>query len=189
MALKDTLSVVLAELVAMGAITDSTLRLGPNVKGLRTVPPAIWFIPKDSSGRGPDAAATRATQVSLGNVPRPIHTRDVRLDVHIWAGGPASSDDYSAGELLLQKFLSALHHTSYGSYRFNGETWVSSGTDVITLGRRVIAHITISVPVLDIQPNAVSATNPTGVVLPESVVVNKSTQTDKMNNTTSETVG
>jgi hypothetical protein len=192
MAVKDTLNAVVNELVSMGALVDNVLRIGPNVKGLRVAPPSIWFIPRSSIGSGPDAAVTRAQQTALGNIPRPLHTRNVLIDAHLWAkssGDNASADDYSAGELFINQFLSALHHAAYGSYRFAGETWVNGGTDVTTLGRRIIVHITLAVPVIEYQINFPAKPEAVVVTRTEAVVVTRSTQTDVMGGTTSEQVG
>lgn len=165
MALKDFLQLVVNELATSGVLLDNTLHLGTSSRAQKTIPPAIFWVPKSGAGSGPMIAMPLAIQTAYfaanpgKAIPRALHTRMIMLEIHLWGGPHSSSDDFSSTEALIDATLSAIHHNAYGCYHYIGEEWVPSGTDIMTLGRRCVLNVEIAVPVLEVAFPAVKVTS------------------------------
>lgn len=161
------LTLVNNELITMGYLpVGAPLRFGPSPKAVKTVPPEVYWVPRSGKGGPPTPAMSRAAQIALqtagGTIPRMLSSRSVLVEAHIWAGGNASSDDYSKSEALLEAVNSAIHHQCQGSYEYLGDEYVAKGTESANLGHKIVARFYITVPLIEL-PAVAPVTAPQSV--------------------------
>lgn len=162
MSIAALLTLVNNELIATGTLLAGTpLRFGPSPKSPKGVPPQVYWVPRSAKGEAPNVAMSRTAQLALtaagGTVPRALANRVVMLEVHLWAGGNASGDDYSQVENLLTAVNSAIHHQCQGAYLYVGDDTIMTGTEAAGLGHKIIATFYVTVPLIELP-----ATSPTG---------------------------
>lgn len=155
MSIASLLTLVNNELIATGFLpAGSALRFGPSPKSVRTVPPEVYWVPRSGKGNPPSPAMSRAAQIALtsagGTIPRMLASRAVLVESHIWAGGSASTDDYSKTEALLEAVNSAIHHQCQGAYEYLGDEYVAKGTEAANLGHKIVARFYIVVPLIEL---------------------------------------
>lgn len=155
MSVSALLTLVNNELIAMGVLAPGTpLRFGPSVRSPKVTPPEVYWIPRVGRGSAPLIAMSRAAQLAYTAsgkaIPRSLATRMVGVECHLWAGGSAQGDDYSAVEDLLEAVNSAIHHNCQGSYEYHGDEYITRGTESSILGHKIIAKFTIGVNLLEL---------------------------------------
>jgi len=180
MSLTAILTTINATLTANGSLpSTAALEFGPTIKRDRSVPARVTWVPGRDRFDGPRGAMTRAEQQAFftanpgKQIPRELHTRWAGVEAHIWAGGAASSDDYSATEALVQAVISAIHQAVYGAYELEPSGWVNPrSSEGNLLGHRYVLNVAFRIPMLEVQ--TISPANP------EDVVITTITQTDQI---------
>lgn len=174
------LTAVNSILTANGSLPAGTaLEFGPTPKRDRSVPPRVTWVPgRDRYGMATPAMTRSVAAAFLAanpgkQIPRMLNARWAGLEAHIWAGGSAAADDYSATETLLGAVISAVHQTAYGCYELDPSGWVNPrSSEGNLLGHRYVLNVAILVPVLEVQQ-----TTPTST---ETAIITTITQTDQV---------
>jgi hypothetical protein len=94
-----------------------------------------------------------------GNRPRPLYTRNVSVEAHIWGYDTASTPEhYGATETLFNQVAAAVHRSAHGSYTFDNELWPDLNGELLAHGRVIIATFTFRIPITDTPVATATAT-------------------------------
>lgn len=141
MALSDIIGAVEDKLDAWSIEYGESILVGSEHVFRQDVPPRIVAIPRGGAGR---------PVVHGGANPRPVWTRSVEVEFHVWAA------DFDQVEALSGALLAALHAVASSSVSFGSEEWPELNGEMLALGRVVIVRATFLIPV--VRPTASTAT-------------------------------
>ncbi len=114
--------------------------LGPEFIRQEAAPPRIVWVPT----REGIPAPRKTQQGAAPFAPRPLKSRDVGVDIHIW------QLDYPTTEALWQSLEQAVHQTMVGAYDLEGASW--DGVASLTRSGRVLtAHYRFLIPLVDVS--------------------------------------
>lgn len=130
MSLSQILDAVRAEFTAAGG--RATFKLGGEHIAAQDAPPRIVWVPKGGAFGPVDKGGTN---------PRPLKTRNLRVEVHCWG------KDYEAAEDLVNRISAAAHSVASGSMSHDNELWPEGNEQLSALGRVIILSFTFRVPV------------------------------------------
>lgn len=99
-------------------------------------PPRIIYVPRSERITGPAGQGLDGT-----SDPRPLWTREVSVEVHIWG------KDFADAEGLLNTLVRALHTIGWGSYRLDSGSWDLGGKSQTTLGIVYVLNMTWLIPI------------------------------------------
>lgn len=140
MAISGILAAVESKLDAWAVDYGESILLGAEHVFRQDAPPRIVAIPRGGPGR---------PVVHGGANPRPVWTRSVEVEFHVWAA------DFDAVEALSGSLLAALHAVASSSVTFGSEEWPELNGEMLALGRVVIVRATFLIPV--VRPAALTA--------------------------------
>lgn len=123
------------------------------------IPTADTFSPRDVS------VMPRGERNGFLN-PRPLLTRSIGADVHIWAGAPEQRDpssqidaDFAQLDAMINTFLASLHGACAGLYQLSGGSSVTGQAVHARRGLRYVLQCTVAIPILDIAWPQVAITD------------------------------
>jgi hypothetical protein len=119
-----------------------TFHIGARHLTANESPPRIVYVPARETWRGPHAQGGDGK-----NNPRPLRTRHLTLQVHIWAAGPPPAFDHeTAVETLLNHFVAAVHDIAWGVHDENGGTWMVEQESATRNGAVYVLDMTVQIP-------------------------------------------
>lgn len=148
---------------------------GESDLGVEDAPPRITWVPKSGPVKGPSALGGDGVKF-----PRPLHSRNLAFDVHVWAAAVNSTDpgtgmgarlDMVACEALMQHLVAALHDTLHqGCYDVTSEAWFIGAGESNKLGITCVLGIVVRTPfVRETEPmQPITVFTETPVLVPQS---------------------
>lgn len=127
---------------------------------VEAAPPRIVWIPGKETHRGPHAQGGDG----ISN-PRPLRTRHVQIQVHIWAVDPSSppviGGDLAAVETLLGHLVAAINDCAWGAWDVTGGDWTAGQASTTRLGMVYVLDLELQIPLTrEVDPTAVVTAMP-----------------------------